>query len=213
MLQLPSQPSVSLLTLFVFLNLVGCTPAPSTNSKPASPSVPELTEDTAAAKAMSEIPLIRIVKKNDRISSIDYTQCGDGWSQSLALVPKLPFLDTLILSGPEASDESIAPLAGHPNLQKLGLEQASITDAGIELLAKLPKLDDINLDRCPITDEAMKSLASTKTLKRIRAARTKLSDVGLAYLKEATQLELLDFSDCHRAGRDAPRRNRNYQCN
>jgi len=138
-----------------------------------------------------------VQEKDGAVIGVDFRNCGDNWIDTFPRVLEIPTVQSISVSGPLATHDRIASLKALPNLRSLRLEQAAITDATIAEIAKFPKIDDLNLDRSPITDECLKSLGGSKTIKRIRAPRTKLSDVGLAYLKETTQLELLDLSDCN----------------
>ncbi len=118
-----------------------------TDTRSSDHSSPTPSENPSAVASLSSVSQVRIVKKDGKIVEVDYRPCGDGWTKSLSAIAELPFVETLSMAGPELTDETLTPLAGHPGLRRISVEQSRVTDTGIAMLAKLPRLEDINLDR------------------------------------------------------------------
>jgi len=154
--------------------------------------------NSAAIQAIRGLAGVQIQEKDGRIIGIDFRKCRGAWGDVLPRVLEIPSLQSISVSGPQATHERIVSLASLPNLRSLRMEQCAINDATIAAVARFPKIDDVGLDRCPITDESIKSLAQAPSIKRIRLPRTELTDQGLSFLKDAIHLELLDLAECHR---------------
>jgi Leucine-rich repeat (LRR) protein len=153
--------------------------------------------NSAAIQAIRGLAGVQIQEKDGRIIGIDFRKCSGAWGEVLPRVLEIPSLQSILVSGPQATHERIVSLASLPNLRSLRMEQCAITDATIAAVSRFPKIDDVGIDRCPITDQSMKSLSQVAAIKRIRVPRTELTDQGLSHLKDAIQLELLDLAECH----------------
>lgn len=165
------------------------TPAPATTDVAAKP-----IEGLADLEAVPGI----VVNKdaNGNPVAIDASQAGLKWLTYFQVIPQLKKLTRLDVAGPDFGDAQLEQLLNCLELKSLQMQQCAVTDKGIASLATHSKLEDINLDRCYVTDACLKTLGAMPSIKRIRLPRTKISSEGMQFLQNATQLELLDLSDC-----------------
>ncbi|MEZ0276229.1 MAG: hypothetical protein ACAH88_15075, partial [Roseimicrobium sp.] len=90
---------------------------------------------------------------------------------------ELSRLEELALDGHELTTASLAPLAGHPTLQKLRLPYSRITPDIIQVLAAMPSLKEVEIG--DVVDES-KSWESPALQARMRAA---LPGVTVTFIK------------------------------
>jgi len=189
--------------LLAIIPILGCSlgtlsasQAQQTAQEQGQQTAQEKEVQRGAVQAIRGLAGVQIQEKDGQIVGIDFRKCPDDWANAFPSVLGIPSIQSVSVTGPRATHDLIVSLAGLPNLRSLRMEQCSISDATVAAVSRFPKIEDVNLDRCPITDESMKSLVQSKTIRRIRVPRTDLTGLGLAHLKNATQLELLDLTDC-----------------
>ena len=109
-----------------------------------------------------------------------------------ARLPGKPVL-SVVLYGPQVTDEALKELAAFKNLTMLILNTTQVTDAGLAELAGLTKLNNLTLNRTKVTDAGFKVLAGLKDLTTLNLLGTRVTNAGLkelAALKKLTNLSL-----------------------
>jgi hypothetical protein len=76
----------------------------------------------------------------------------------LAVLPRLPKLERLDLSGTDVSDGSMAAVARLPNLELLRLEDTRVTDSGLAKLRGLKRLEVLDLGLTRVTEQSLRVL-------------------------------------------------------
>jgi hypothetical protein len=89
---------------------------------------------------------------------------------------------SLILTGVEARDTDIAPVAELHDLKFLSLERTSIGDAGVAHLAKLSDLQSLSLAGTKVTDAGLAHLAGLSSLENLDLNGLAITDRGLGEL-------------------------------
>ncbi len=89
---------------------------------------------------------------------------------------------SLILTGVEARDTDIAPVAELHDLKFLSLERTSIGDAGVAHLAKLSDLQSLSLAGTKVTDAGLAHLAGLSSLENLDLKGLAITDRGLGEL-------------------------------
>ena len=155
------------------------------------------SEDSAAAKSIAEIPRVKIQKKGDHISAVDFRQCGEGWSTNLPLLAKLPFVESLSFGGSEATNETIQAVAGHLALRTLVLEKTAVTDDGLAHLKNAAQIEVLDLSGClQSSDQGLASLKDLTKLRNLKLAGKEITNASLVYLAGLTELKALSLLDC-----------------
>ena len=128
----------------------------------------------------------------------------------------LKCLETLDLYGSPVFDKGVAHLRGLPNLRELDLSHSRITEKSIKTLLSLPSLEKLDLKKTRIGFGDVERLAISNDnldLKKLLLARgraetsaqgqlvslnlrqMKLKDEDLKFLKDYTELQILDLSN------------------
>jgi hypothetical protein len=96
------------------------------------------------------------------------------------------------------NDPSLALLKRLPNLNTLGLRGCRLPNEGIKEVAALSRLQKLYLSDCPwVTDTDLKELTSLKRLKElVLTGCTRVTDSGLKDVAAFAQLQLLELSEC-----------------
>ena len=117
--------------------------------------------------------------------------------QGLALLEKLPALQTLSLSGTPVTNEGVKALQRVPSLQSLALNSTRISEAGLVSLALLPNLKHLELMGCHLSPADFTAIGKLPTLESLVLNRVgELNDEGLDLVCEASTLKSLQLNDC-----------------
>ncbi len=172
------------------------------NPPPATgPTEPDSPFDTTAiAPADDRETAARLtqlgatLKTNAAGEVIHVDLCGkQNVDAALALVKRLPRLETLWLTETDVSDAGLAQLAGMTQLRSLSVGSPHVTDAGVAHLTELPNLRSLELYYAQITDAGMAPLARLSKLERLDLYLhgSQVTDAGLAHLTGLTGLKEL----------------------
>jgi hypothetical protein len=73
---------------------------------------------------------------------------GAEWKHLCTWLRRFPELETLEIGGNSITDESIAPLAGHPRLRSITIQQSQLSPECVKIFAMLPNLKklDVNIE-------------------------------------------------------------------
>ena len=95
-------------------------------------------------------------------------------------MPPIKTCKRLTFRGCKITDEGLAHLAAHKNLQTLDLSGCDkITDEGLAHVAAHKNLQTLDLSHCDkITDEGLAHLAAHKNLQTLDLSRCKITDKG-----------------------------------
>lgn len=104
------------------------------------------------------------------------------------------------LRGTEATDALAGSLARLARLEKLSMDQSSMTLEGWAQLAKLSDLQQLDLRDCPVNNEQL--IAAVSGMSKLRALRmsgksgqTSVDDTGLAVVSNCPELKALAIDD------------------
>lgn len=83
----------------------------------------------------------------------------------------------IVLNGTDATDEDLAPLAGHPNLSGVRLDYTQVSDPTLKVLATLPKLKFLSLSLTKVTPQGLTDFKKAKP--NVEVAIDAATEVGL----------------------------------
>jgi Leucine Rich repeat len=128
-----------------------------------------LTQITDAGMAYLDSP--NLVSLN--LHGLPITDAG------LQLLPDLPFLNTLQLTGTKVEGPGLSRLVAFRNLASLHLNGCPVTDEGLSHLAGAPSLMVLGLDGIPLTAAGLKLIIKLKSLRylSIRGCQIPSGDV------------------------------------
>ena len=106
-------------------------------------------------------------------------------SQLALLEPLSEQIVWLKLTGTRITDQAANTLIQLKNLQKLHLENTTISDATLQKIKDLPRLMYLNLVGTKITDQGLKELAAAKKLTSLHLWKTNVTEAGVSALKQA----------------------------
>ncbi len=89
------------------------------------------------------------------------------------------------------ADTTLAEVGRLNQLQRLWLNDASVTDAGLVHLTGLTNLSTLGLGGAQVTDAGLAHLKGLTNLSRLGLNGTQVTDAGLAHLKGLTKLSVL----------------------
>ena len=138
------------------------------------------------------------------------------------------FVVAVTFTGATVTDDSLRPLAGLVNLQRLTLAQCTqvtdagvdnfsgcrklrlldlrggtgISQAGIERLGSLVNLVSLRLSGPAVTDGAVAKFSSLTKMRHLVLQDASVSNAGLSVLAQMPELEYLDLSQCTRIDSD-----------
>ncbi|MBW2260729.1 MAG: hypothetical protein JRG91_02060 [Deltaproteobacteria bacterium] len=101
--------------------------------------------------------------------------------------------DQLHLKLEQATDETLAHLAGLRGLCGLDLAQTSITDVGMEHLSGLKDLRVLDLYDTDVSDAGLSRIAGLTNLEKLVLWSTRITDIGLSHLRHLDSLRVLDL--------------------
>lgn len=203
-------PLTRLLSILLTLAAAGCRPAappPPVNSGPAvaEPTWSEQLADIRAGRAqqiiVTSVPTTaaQIAELADGCAALEVLSLHsiDPDSQTVAIIAGLPNLKNLGLGGP-IDDEALATLASATNLISLNLPNATFTDRGLEHLAKLPQLELLRCHSPNVTDEGLRHIAALPALRFLHLIDVPVTDAGITQLHPMSRLEsfYLDGGHC-----------------
>jgi len=112
--------------------------------------------------------------------------------EALPAVKGFPRLKRLFLCKGQATDETLANVAGLKNLEILIIwDGKNITDAGVKHLVGLTQLQNVGINNTHIGDEALVVFARLPALKHLSLQGNAFSDEGLRHLEGMKQLRSL----------------------
>jgi hypothetical protein len=107
---------------------------------------------------------------------------------------KFPNLKLLYVVKTQATDDLIEKASVLTRLERIGIWHATlITPKGTAALKKIPSLKHVNILYSHLTDESLKNIGELHQLKKLYVFRNQFTDIGLSYLKNLDQLEILDI--------------------
>ncbi|MDM4014008.1 leucine-rich repeat domain-containing protein [Roseiconus lacunae] len=189
-----------LFALLLGLTCAGCQPNRSSEDGTEPTAEKKLSEDDQSA--IDVVPIAAQVEKaavsvrrdeNDKIIEVSFrgSSVGDVAGQ-LSLLPKLR---SVLLSGSNADDATMAEIGKITTLENLDLRGCAISDAGLSALSKLPRLKAIKLSRrdgqTKVTAEGASALGQIKSLKVIALDFLPIGDAGVRSLSELPELREL----------------------
>ncbi|HUY31258.1 MAG TPA: hypothetical protein VMV69_00650 [Pirellulales bacterium] len=98
------------------------------------------------------------------------TLVQSGELRTLAYLPPLPRLESLVLRDGELGDQDLRALANFPRLKWLELSATSVTGAGLAKLAAMESLEELAINEDMATEEGFESLARFRRLKAVHVA-------------------------------------------
>lgn len=113
---------------------------------------------------------------------------------SLALLPDLPKLQTLVVGGPHVTDESLKLIARNPRLTNLCIINSKITAKGLAHLGRLTQLTDLQLSGDEIQDETLRGLEQLSQLKSLDLSGKRITSAGLVHLRNLQDLRSLQLN-------------------
>jgi hypothetical protein len=117
------------------------------------------------------------------------TPNDDEW---VSAVNNLPSLNTLLLSGENATDEILDRLRRSPKLEDLHLSGGQVTDQGLANLAKFPNLRWLIMNHTRIADSGLGHVRRLEHLEELILTDTAISNEGIDDLVAMTRLQRLD---------------------
>ncbi|MYA79795.1 MAG: hypothetical protein F4X39_04615 [Acidobacteriia bacterium] len=110
----------------------------------------------------------------------------------LALVAKLPKLETIDLSLTKITDIGLEHLKKLENVRHLRMHHAEyLTDGGIAQIKGWKKLDSLDLRGTKVTSRVLEHIRTLTTLTALDLSHTEVTDSGFEKLAELTRLERL----------------------
>jgi len=116
--------------------------------------------------------------------------------ETLALIGKLYYLETLDLGNTELTDELVTHLADLREVTVLVVSNTKVTDASLEYVGNFHNVQSLFLAGTVVSDEGLPKLAGLKTMKILDLSNTKVTDAGLVHLTELDQVEHLLLDGC-----------------
>ena len=108
-------------------------------------------------------------------------------------VNDLGSIKTLMITGPNVNDDTLARLRGSNTLLSLHLTHCSITDEGLAHLAKFPNLRWLILNETTLTDSGMVHLSKLHCLEELNLKNTKVSDASIPSIADFPNLQHIDL--------------------
>lgn len=116
-----------------------------------------------------------------------------GTDEAACLLAHLPSLEKVDINNSSVTDEGVKCLKKLPNLRSLSLNLARVSDAGLAHLQNAKSLETLHLHQTKITDAGLRHLEGLGNLKVLDVSGTRVSDEGLRHLEELSSLEKLDL--------------------
>ncbi len=113
---------------------------------------------------------------------------------TLVEVGRLNQLQRLWLDDASVTDAGLVHLEGLTTLSFLTLQDTQITDAGLVHLKRLTNLSALELNGTQVTDAGLVHLKGLTNLIRLSLSRTRVTDAGLVHLKRLTNLSTLELN-------------------
>ena len=95
------------------------------------------------------------------------------------------------LGNTAVDDDAISGLKKFPDIERLELQQTSVTGTGLNVLNSLPNLQVLNLEGTAVDDSAVPHLKAMTKLRVLKLTGTKVTDDGLKELVSLPQLQEL----------------------
>jgi hypothetical protein len=108
-------------------------------------------------------------------------------------VNQLPTIKTLLLSGSDVTDDTLARLDGSRALVELHLTSAAISDDGLRHLRKFPNLRWLILNHTLITDAGAAHLSQLGKLQELDLRNTGVSDASISLILGIADLQQVDL--------------------
>lgn len=89
--------------------------------------------------ALARFPKLR------RVTVFDDSVPESDWTFFCKSLRKLPRLKEIGLGGSGVTDEAIAPLSGHPNVQSIVIEYGRLTERAVTTFASMPQLTSLSI--------------------------------------------------------------------
>ncbi len=102
---------------------------------------PEQFRGDALGAALARFPRLRSFSIDEDKTPIAESE----WAQLCRRLRALPQLEELYLHGPTLTETALAPLAGHPHLSTITIEEGRFTPACSRLFATMPQLKTLSL--------------------------------------------------------------------
>ena len=99
----------------------------------------------------------------------------------------------LDLSFARFAEPGLQVLVTLPQLERLGLEQTTVTDKAMPWIARLPNLKALNLNYTTVSDAGFAHLAALTSLTELKLDRTDISDKSLGWLTAQKNLHYADL--------------------
>lgn len=140
---------------------------------------------------------LKVLKYIPRVTQVVLSNCAVT-DAGLSVLKSLPRLTTLTFycrqTGPSLTDAGLERISEITTLERLYLDNASISRRGFAHLAKLNALRALMAGGLGISDAAVEEISRLRTLKSLVLDDTSVTDESLASLKRLPQLEHLVLS-------------------
>jgi len=114
---------------------------------------------------------------------------------TVALLRKLPELESLSASNAQMDDAGLAELYDLPMLWHLNLYHSGVGDAGLKYLKGLPALRSVAMGKTKVTDVGLVELQDLTQLEYVGVLGDCVTDAGLVHLRKLTNLTGLTLSE------------------
>lgn len=108
----------------------------------------------------------------------------------------LRVLSVIALPQNYLTDNALAPLTSHPELQLLNLTGGQFSDNALAYIQTIPTLEVLILHG-NFTDAALETVSSLPNLEHLDLTQTQVTDAGLAHLTQLAGLEVLILNETH----------------
>jgi hypothetical protein len=136
-----------------------------------------------------DVVMVNMVYNDDTGKRLDNNRVTD---EVLPYLEGVPDLTGLFLHEGQASDAGMKYVGGLKDLQVLMMwDAAKLTDAGVSHLGGLSSLRSLHISESPIGDESLRVMAGLPRIERLSLQGNRFTDVGLAHLKDKTELTSL----------------------
>ena len=152
---------------------------------------------TDALESQYGLAVERLKKKGAVFASRNRTvELGESWrgdSTDVLDIRWLKGLQTLRISKPDLTDETLVVLRWVRNLPELVVLDAAISDAGLLHLKHVPDLKILHLARTNVTDNGIQHLLRLSSLYSLDLSGSKVTADGAAQLPSLKKLKYLDL--------------------
>jgi hypothetical protein len=121
----------------------------------------------------------------DHVFDVNLSESSRPADTTLAEVGRLNQLQRLWLNDASVTDAGLVHLTGLTNLSTLGLGGAQVTDAGLAHLQGLTNLSRLGLNGTQVTDAGLSHLKGLTKLSVLMLDGTQVTDAGISELKRA----------------------------